>query len=289
MRQILFNLLSNAIGFLRAGPDCTIAAMRPNEEMVFKVTDQGRGIPADVIDHVFDRFRTRLSVSRHRGVGLGLSIVKSFVELHDGKVTIDSSPGEELSSPVSFRRASSGRKRPAKRHDGAAPYNGRTGPGKDRGRDDLVAGFTGRAFDGALAQHVAEIVSAGDLVTLSAIWVRAIPSFARALCGTSAWDDDLEVSQPHFTLMQVMSVRNIRLFTPISIASKSTEELVRTWLGRKHRRNALVLVEWPERAADILNADRLDIAFLRGARAGRNMAAGAMTGYGAMAHKLAGR
>lgn len=94
VRQILFNLLSNAIGFSAPGQTVTIAAMRRNEEMVFKVTDQGRGIPADVIDHVFDRFRTQTVGSRHRGVGLGLSIVKSFVELHDGKVTIDSSPGE---------------------------------------------------------------------------------------------------------------------------------------------------------------------------------------------------
>ena len=61
---------------------------------MFKVSDQGRGIPHDVIAHVFDRFHSNVMGSRHRGVGLGLSIVKSFVELHGGRVLIDSAPGE---------------------------------------------------------------------------------------------------------------------------------------------------------------------------------------------------
>ncbi len=94
IRQILFNLLSNAIGFSSAGQTVTISAMRRGDEMVIKVTDQGRGIPAEVIDHVFDRFHSQTTGSRHRGVGLGLSIVRSFVELHGGRVTIDSAPGE---------------------------------------------------------------------------------------------------------------------------------------------------------------------------------------------------
>ena len=94
LRQVLFNLLSNAIGFSSPGQTVTIAAMRRGEEMIFKVTDQGRGIPPEVIDHVFDRFHTQTNGSRHRGVGLGLSIVRSFVELHGGRVSIDSAPGE---------------------------------------------------------------------------------------------------------------------------------------------------------------------------------------------------
>ena len=63
-------------------------------DVVFKITDQGRGIPHDVIAHVFDRFHSNTMGSRHRGVGLGLSIVKSFVELHGGSVLIESAPGE---------------------------------------------------------------------------------------------------------------------------------------------------------------------------------------------------
>lgn len=94
VRQVLFNLLSNAIGFSAPGQTVTLAAMRRGDDLVFKVSDQGRGIPHDVIAHVFDRFQSNTIGSRHRGVGLGLSIVKSFVELHGGRVLIDSAPGE---------------------------------------------------------------------------------------------------------------------------------------------------------------------------------------------------
>ena len=94
VRQVLFNLLSNAIGFSGPGQTVTLAALRRGDDIVFKVSDQGRGIPSDVITQVFDRFHSQTIGSRHRGVGLGLSIVKSFVELHEGRVLIDSAPGE---------------------------------------------------------------------------------------------------------------------------------------------------------------------------------------------------
>ncbi len=94
VRQILFNLLSNAIGFSESGQTVTLAALRRGPEIVFKVTDTGRGIPPDVLDKVFDRFRSHTIGSRHRGVGVGLSIVRALVELHGGRIQIDSAPGE---------------------------------------------------------------------------------------------------------------------------------------------------------------------------------------------------
>ncbi len=94
IRQILLNLLSNAIGFSSPGQTIDLAALRRADEIVFKVSDRGRGIPPDVIDQIFDRFRTHTSGSRHRGAGLGLSIARSFVELHGGRILIDSAPGE---------------------------------------------------------------------------------------------------------------------------------------------------------------------------------------------------
>lgn len=102
IRQILFNLLSNAIGFSEPGQTVTLAALRRPGEIVFKVTDQGRGIPADVLERVFDRFHTHTVGSRHRGVGLGLSIVRSFVELHGGEVHIQSALGEGTSVTCIF-------------------------------------------------------------------------------------------------------------------------------------------------------------------------------------------
>ncbi len=94
VRQILFNLLSNAIGFSAAGQTVTLAAMRRSDEIVFKVSDRGRGIPPEVLDRVFDRFQTHTVGSRHRGLGVGLSIVRALVELHGGRVLIDSAPNE---------------------------------------------------------------------------------------------------------------------------------------------------------------------------------------------------
>ncbi len=68
--------------------------MRRAEEVVFKVSDRGRGIAAEALERVFDRFESQTSGSRHRGPGLGLSIVRALVELHGGRVTIESVLGE---------------------------------------------------------------------------------------------------------------------------------------------------------------------------------------------------
>jgi signal transduction histidine kinase len=94
VRQILFNLLSNAIGFSRPGQVVSLAALRRDGDVVFKVVDRGRGIPPEILERVFDRFESNTAGSRHRGVGLGLSIVRAFMELHGGKILIDSTPGE---------------------------------------------------------------------------------------------------------------------------------------------------------------------------------------------------
>jgi signal transduction histidine kinase len=93
VRQVLFNLLSNAIGFSPAGETVTLAAQRLKDAVVFSVTDHGPGIPPDVKDKVFDWFETHSLGSQHRGTGLGLSLVRSFVELHGGTVTLDSAVG----------------------------------------------------------------------------------------------------------------------------------------------------------------------------------------------------
>jgi signal transduction histidine kinase len=93
VRQALFNLLANAIGFSPAGETVTLSAQRLKDAVVFSVTDHGPGIPPDVKDRVFDWFETHSLGSRHRGTGLGLSLVRAFVELHHGTVTIDSAVG----------------------------------------------------------------------------------------------------------------------------------------------------------------------------------------------------
>jgi signal transduction histidine kinase len=93
VRQVLFNLLANAVSFSPPGGTITLAAERRSDAVVFAVTDRGPGIPQDVQDRVFDWFETHSPGWHHRGTGLGLSLVRSFVELHGGSVTLDSDIG----------------------------------------------------------------------------------------------------------------------------------------------------------------------------------------------------
>jgi signal transduction histidine kinase len=91
--QMLYNLLSNAIGFSDTGGKIALRCGRRDSMIAFTVADQGVGIPEDYQQAVFDRFESRSYGSRHRGAGLGLSVVKSLAELHGGTVTLDSGPG----------------------------------------------------------------------------------------------------------------------------------------------------------------------------------------------------
>ena len=94
LRQILFNLLSNAVGFSPPDGVVTLTAERRPDAVTFTVTDRGPGISPEQKDKVFEWFETDSKGSEHRGTGLGLSLVRSFVELHGGTVTIDSTPGQ---------------------------------------------------------------------------------------------------------------------------------------------------------------------------------------------------
>jgi len=93
LRQILFNLLSNAVSFSPAGETVRLTVERGEEAVVFSITDHGPGIPDAIGEKVFDRFESHALGSGHRGAGLGLSIVRSFVELHGGTVKLDSAVG----------------------------------------------------------------------------------------------------------------------------------------------------------------------------------------------------
>ncbi|MEP0234661.1 MAG: ATP-binding protein [Parasphingorhabdus sp.] len=93
LRQVLFNLISNAVRYSDEEGTIRVTCNREDEKVIFVVEDNGCGIPADVITQVFNRFVGHDAGSRRQGAGLGLAIVKSFVELHGGKVEIESSEG----------------------------------------------------------------------------------------------------------------------------------------------------------------------------------------------------
>jgi signal transduction histidine kinase len=100
--QVLYNLLANAVGFSPQDAIVGISAKRSEHAIVFTVTDSGPGIAPDVKDKVFDWFESHSHGSRHRGAGLGLSLVRSFVELHGGMVRVDSAVGRGTSVTCDF-------------------------------------------------------------------------------------------------------------------------------------------------------------------------------------------
>jgi len=90
MRQALFNLVSNAIKFTPAGGSITLEAQRVGSEIALIVADTGIGIAPEHHARVFEKFERGDSRSRQVGAGLGLSLVKSFVELHNGRIELES-------------------------------------------------------------------------------------------------------------------------------------------------------------------------------------------------------
>ena len=89
LQQVVWNLLSNAAKFTPREGQIGIRLHNTNSHIEIIVTDSGQGIEADVLPHVFDRFRQADSskTRRHGGLGLGLAIVQHLVELHGGTVT----------------------------------------------------------------------------------------------------------------------------------------------------------------------------------------------------------
>ncbi len=94
--QTLTNLISNAVKFSAPGSTVQIHSERRDGEMLFAVTDHGRGVPADKLETIFERFeQVDASDSRSKGgTGLGLSICRSIVEQHGGRIWAQSAPGE---------------------------------------------------------------------------------------------------------------------------------------------------------------------------------------------------
>src|SRR5262249_45706036 len=96
LREILTNLLDNAIRYTPAGGRITVAASRKDGGVALEVKDTGSGIPKVHLPRIFERFY-RADPSRSRvagGTGLGLAIVKHLVEAHGGWVEAESDIGE---------------------------------------------------------------------------------------------------------------------------------------------------------------------------------------------------
>lgn len=94
--QVILNLIANAINYSKENGHIKVGVLFSKDEFVLAVTDDGIGIPKNTISRVFERFyRVDKARSRHSGgTGLGLSIVKHLVELHKGRIDVESVEGE---------------------------------------------------------------------------------------------------------------------------------------------------------------------------------------------------
>lgn len=94
LKQALFNILSNSVKFTPEEGEITVSARRVEDNIIITFTDTGIGIPAEDQARIFGRFeRGDQPEARRTGVGLGLSLVQSFIKLHGGDVELESAPG----------------------------------------------------------------------------------------------------------------------------------------------------------------------------------------------------
>lgn len=96
MERVIYNLISNAIKFTPENGKITLQLGRKEAQVEIRIVDNGQGISADQLPHIFDRFYQADSGQQHTaaGSGIGLTLVRELVELHDGKIEVESTVGE---------------------------------------------------------------------------------------------------------------------------------------------------------------------------------------------------
>jgi two-component system sensor kinase FixL len=94
LKNIMLNLLSNAIKYSEEGDTIFCRSYLENDDLVIEVKDEGIGIPKEEQKHLFTRFFRAKNVENIKGTGLGLNIVRNYVELMDGKINFTSEEGK---------------------------------------------------------------------------------------------------------------------------------------------------------------------------------------------------
>ena len=95
IRQVIFNLLSNAVKFTPAGGAVDVSAAQVNGEVIVSVADSGPGIASEDHERIFEEFQqTEAGIEQREGTGLGLALSKRLVELHGGRIWVDSELGK---------------------------------------------------------------------------------------------------------------------------------------------------------------------------------------------------
>jgi signal transduction histidine kinase len=93
IRQVLANLLDNALKHTPAGGKIAIEALGEGSDVLFRVSDTGPGIPLEDLPHIFDRLYRGDRSRSERGLGLGLALARAIVEAHGGRIAAETGPG----------------------------------------------------------------------------------------------------------------------------------------------------------------------------------------------------
>jgi PAS domain S-box-containing protein len=104
MRQVLVNLISNSIKFTSEGGEIKVTCIKRDEEVQFSVRDTGIGIAKEDMIRLFNKFTqfSKNSSLKEKGTGLGLAIVKKLVEMHDGRINVESAIGQGTTFTISL-------------------------------------------------------------------------------------------------------------------------------------------------------------------------------------------
>jgi signal transduction histidine kinase len=96
LKQVLVNLVDNAIKFTTPGGRIVAESFLKGGMVNVEVVDSGVGIPANILPRVFEKFQqgSNIYIKENKGAGLGLFIVKSLIELHKGKISVESQVGK---------------------------------------------------------------------------------------------------------------------------------------------------------------------------------------------------
>jgi signal transduction histidine kinase len=96
INRVVGNLVGNAIKYAGEGTRVNVKTWDDEKWVYIEISDTGKGIPADELEHIFDKFYRVKNDDSHKikGSGLGLYLVKYFIELHEGKISVDSVQGQ---------------------------------------------------------------------------------------------------------------------------------------------------------------------------------------------------
>lgn len=186
LQQIFWNLFSNAIKFTPKGGQVNVSVSSIDSRVNIAVTDTGIGIDPDFLPFIFDRFRQAdgSTTREHGGLGLGLAIVRHLVELHDGRVFVESG-GKNLGSTFTIALPVA---------KAVAGENGNSG----RAESDDVHAFSASVLNGVKVLVVDDEADSRDLLMTilqqCGSDVRCTESAAAAMQTFHEWNPDLLVS-----------------------------------------------------------------------------------------------